>query len=99
MKAMFPQQGGGDAESAANPAGRAGGLEKDRCDTLPYGQVEDLVGPPDKLVGDINACPGDDPGRPAEDGHAVAANKIGRIPGGWQTSELFRADRDPGEIF
>ena len=96
---MFLQEGGGDAESAANSAGRTAGLEKYRCDTLPYGQVEDLVGPPDKLVGDINACPGDDPGRTAEDGRAVAADKIGRIPGGGQTSELFRTDRDPDEIY
>jgi hypothetical protein len=96
---MFLQEGGGDAESAGNPAGRAGGLEKSRCDTLSCGKVEDLVGPFDKLVGDVNACSGDDPGRTGENGPAVAADKVGRIPGGGQTSELFRADRNPGEIF
>lgn len=95
---MFLQEGGGDAESAANPAGRAAGLEKDRCNTLLCGQVEDLVGTPDKLFGDLNTSPGDDPGLAGENGCAVTADKIGRIPGGGQTSELFRADRDPCEI-
>jgi hypothetical protein len=82
MKAMLPQEGGGDAESAGNPAGRAAGFEKDRRDTLLCGQVEDLVGTPDKLVGDLNTRPGDDPGLAGENGPAVAANQIGRIPRG-----------------
>ncbi len=52
----------------------------------------------DELGRDIRTGSSDDPGCASENSCPVPILDLSWLSGGWQTSELFRADRDPEDI-
>ena len=64
-------------------------------DILRAGKVEYLLGSPDELIGQISARFCKHLGSSGQDIGAVTAADVGRLPGGWQATQLLRANRNP----
>ncbi len=96
--AVGKQQGGGDAGSWLQAAGRASGFEVAAVNVLGLGNGQDHAGAVKKGLAHVRAVSVDNPGGPGQDGVTVAAHQFGGWPGCWQATQLLRADGNPVTI-
>ena len=92
---MLKQECRGDARPGGQAAGRAASLEEGPPDVLCLRQGKALPGTPEKMGSDILAIPGNDPGPARQDIVAVASGQVRCRARRRQTTQLFRANREP----
>ena len=92
---MLPEQ---SCRNTAGPAGRTAGLQEDGINRLASGDGTDLDCPMNIGSAHIGTAFCHHPGLAGEDVLSVAADDIGGFPRGWETTKLFRTDRDPDRL-